>query len=108
MLRCLPDVLSCTSRLSAHRLGLALPETSKTQWDKRDTYDALILLDWDTTPETFSTSKLSKLRTILTEVIILAYITIFILLFPFSMRKLILKKMICKASSKIIYFWTNL
>lgn len=54
--------------LSAHKLGLTLPEESKAKWDKRDLYDGIVLLDWESTTENFYQSKLHRLRVTMTEV----------------------------------------
>lgn len=56
------------SRLSFSPKRLTLPEESKIKWDKRDSYDGIILLDWDTTTENFYQSKLYRLKVIMTEV----------------------------------------
>lgn len=59
--------LVCFS-LSAHRLGLTLPDSSIEQWNRRDTFDAIVLVDWSTCKTNYAASKLDKLRTILVEV----------------------------------------
>lgn len=56
-------------RLSAHKLGLALPVPFVKKWEKRDYYDVVVLMDWDTTIDNFHLSKLNKLRVIMTEVL---------------------------------------
>ncbi|GJQ68166.1 hypothetical protein Trydic_g10733 [Trypoxylus dichotomus] len=53
--------------LSAHKLGEILPNNVKEVYDKRSTFDYIIIMDLDTTQETYMMSKLRVLYLILTE-----------------------------------------
>ncbi|KAK4871725.1 hypothetical protein RN001_015849 [Aquatica leii] len=55
------------SGLSAHTLGITLPKESLEQWEKRDSFDVIVLMDWYTSSTNYAASRLDKLRTILLE-----------------------------------------
>ncbi|KAF5289603.1 hypothetical protein FQR65_LT11794 [Abscondita terminalis] len=55
------------SGLSAHTLGKTLPKESLEQWEKRDSFDVIVLMDWHTNTTSYTASKLDKLRNILLE-----------------------------------------
>lgn len=58
----------CIFRLSANTLGQRLSEDLQKYWDKRDTYDLLILLDWNSNAENVCSSKIEILRSIIVDV----------------------------------------
>ncbi|CAH1955548.1 unnamed protein product [Acanthoscelides obtectus] len=53
--------------LSANTLGLKLPRETHVIWDNRDSFDCIVMLDYDTTKFTFGLSKLHCLRIFITE-----------------------------------------
>ncbi|GLV45119.1 Ubiquitin specific protease 8 [Carabus blaptoides fortunei] len=55
------------SGLSANVLGKDVPNESKSQWDRRWTSVLTVLMDWSSTKETITASKLSILRDILID-----------------------------------------
>lgn len=52
---------------SANVLGKCLPEKSKVEWEQRNKYKYLILMDWKTTEESFGSSILHVLYSIVTK-----------------------------------------
>ncbi|CAH2021722.1 unnamed protein product [Acanthoscelides obtectus] len=44
--------------LFANTLGLKLPPVTCVIWDKRDSFDCIVILDYDTTKFTYGLSKL--------------------------------------------------
>ncbi|XP_044765641.1 ubiquitin carboxyl-terminal hydrolase 8-like [Coccinella septempunctata] len=55
------------SGLSAHCIGEVIPEEFKPVWQKRDTFDIVVLLDWKSTSETMAATKLEKLLSSLVD-----------------------------------------
>ncbi|CAH1989204.1 unnamed protein product [Acanthoscelides obtectus] len=53
--------------LSANTLGLKLPPVTRVIWDNRDSFDCIVILDYDTTKFTYGLSKLHCLRIFITE-----------------------------------------
>ncbi|KAF5306762.1 hypothetical protein FQR65_LT18515 [Abscondita terminalis] len=47
--------------------GKTLPKESLEQWEKRDSFDVIVLMDWHTNTTSYTASKLDKLRNILLE-----------------------------------------
>ncbi|XP_045482502.1 ubiquitin carboxyl-terminal hydrolase 8-like [Harmonia axyridis] len=55
------------SGLSAHCIGEVIPEEFKPVWQKRDTFDIVVLFDWKSTSETMAATKLEKLLSSLVD-----------------------------------------
>ncbi|KAJ8930836.1 hypothetical protein NQ314_016253 [Rhamnusium bicolor] len=53
--------------LSANTLGQRLKDETKEIWDRRDSFDVIVLLDWDTDDFNYSGSKLERLRICIVE-----------------------------------------
>ncbi|KAL1498103.1 hypothetical protein ABEB36_008957 [Hypothenemus hampei] len=53
--------------LSAHVLGQKLKDDTQKIWEKRDTYDALVFIDWNSDKENFTCSKLKYLKESIVE-----------------------------------------
>ncbi|KAF5276674.1 hypothetical protein FQA39_LY06478 [Lamprigera yunnana] len=62
----IPEELICGGS-SANSLEKVLPKESVNNWRNRDSFDAIVLLDWFTTITDYAVSRLPKLRTIFTE-----------------------------------------
>jgi hypothetical protein len=55
-------------RLSAHALGKKLATSTQKIWETRDTFDVIVLYDWNTSSDNFALTKLNKLRSALVDV----------------------------------------
>uniref|UniRef100_A0A1Y1MLR2 Rhodanese domain-containing protein n=1 Tax=Photinus pyralis TaxID=7054 RepID=A0A1Y1MLR2_PHOPY len=53
--------------LSANTLGRYVPPKFRDHWDKRDSFDCIVLMDWKTSSYQFTGSRLHKLKVILSE-----------------------------------------
>jgi hypothetical protein len=58
---------SITSGLSAHALGKKLATSTQKIWETRDTFDVIVLYDWNTSSDNFALTKLNKLRSALVD-----------------------------------------
>lgn len=59
--------------LSAHTLGKKLSGLAAIMWDKRETYDGIVLMDDHTTKYDYKGSKLQMLRSFIVEVCSIKY-----------------------------------
>lgn len=53
--------------LSANTLGRYVPAEFRDHWDRRDSFDCIVLMDWKTSSYQFTGSRLHKLKVIMSE-----------------------------------------
>lgn len=65
-------------RLSANTLGQRLEGKTQEIWNQRDTFDVIVLMDWDTDDFNFAGSKIERLRICIVEVSIVMCLEVLI------------------------------